>query len=933
MSKSFASRIVTYFATLFLVAMSALFALWFFGLPAIGLQGASSQKLNEAMRVLELSANHLREVLDANIAERRGDMLVIAENRVLAENIAQGKTHLRNNFDRVVERTQRAYPDRYRSLQLIDPVSGNILAASNNDETGKRFSNRELLDRASAPGISEMIEQFDGKEGTTLAILRQIHAPDSEGYPNGKLVAILFTLLEPSLLLGDSTQVATAGSSKPGTTLLFDTEGRLLAQYNANKVTAANYKLSAQVANGFEGSMIDKDQQGQDSLFVYRHISLAGGNGWTLLHTQAVDDALFQLKDDASKLIAFGLLLTLVALGLILLAARRLTSPFNQLTGISLRFGQGDLAARANLPAKNHSAELLTLTSNFNLMADNIQQSHKHLEQEVFERTAALAHERDLVKNYLDIVEVMLVALDHAGRITMINRKGAEILGAPASSLIGKDWFSNFLPAHAQNTVRHDLLRLMSGKMEAISRYENNIINSRQETLLIAWNNSLIKDEKGRVIGILSSGEDITQRRLAENQLQQHREHLEEIVAERTSALAIAKEVAESANRAKSTFLANMSHELRTPMNAIIGLTYILSRQNTNEEQRNKFEKISTSANHLLQLLNDILDLSKIEAEKLTLEKTDFVLGAVFSNLYSLSLEQAESKCLQLSTQIPDNIASRHLLGDPVRLQQILLNLVSNAIKFTEYGSVAAQARLVQEGEYSCVIEFSISDTGIGISPETQGRLFTAFEQADGSTTRKYGGTGLGLTISQQLAHLMGAHISVTSALGVGSTFSFSIPFETGSSKDAVDIAGEQTNTFNPEQELNSRFKGTRILLAEDDYINQEVARAIIEEPLGFILETADNGRLAVDMAAQGNYDLILMDMQMPEMDGVTAAGLIRTLPRYAQTPILAMTANAFEEDRRVCMAVGMNDFIVKPVDPDVLYATLLRWLEKSNAH
>ena len=933
MSKSFASRIVTYFATLFLFAMSALFALWFFGLPAVGLQGASSQKLNEAMRVLELSANHLREVLDANIAERRGDMLVIAENRLLAENIAQGKTHLRNNFERVVERTQRAYPDRFRSLQLIDPVSGNILAASNNDETGKRFSNRDLLDRASAPGISEMIEQFDDKEGTTLAILRQIHAPDPEGYPNGKLVAILFALLEPGSLLGDSTQVATPGSSKPGTTLLFDTEGRLLAQYNALKVTTANYKLSGEVANGFEGSMIGKDHQGQDSLFVYRHISLAGAKGWTLLHTQAVDDALTQLKDDARKLVAFGLLLTLVALGLILLAARRLTSPLNELAGISLRFGQGDLAARADLPAKNRSAELLTLTSSFNLMADNIQQSHKHLEQEVIERTSALAHERDLVKNYLNVAEVMLVALDQSGRIAMINRKGAEILGAPISSLIGKNWFSNFLPERDQNAVRHIYDRLMTGKVEAISRYENNIINSRRETLLIAWNNSLIKDDKGQVIGTLSSGEDITQRRLAEDQLQQHREHLEEIVAERTSALAIAKEVAESANRAKSTFLANMSHELRTPMNAIIGLTYILSRQNTNEEQRNKFEKISTSAHHLLQLLNDILDLSKIEAEKLTLEKTDFVLGAVFSNLYSLSLEQAENKNLQLSTGIPDNIASRHLLGDPVRLQQILLNLVSNAIKFTEHGSVSVQARLVQEGEHSCVIEFTISDTGIGISPETQGRLFTAFEQADGSTTRKYGGTGLGLTISQQLAHLMGAHINVISTLGVGSTFSFSISFETGSSKDSADIAGGQTNTFNPERELNSRFKGTRILLAEDDYINQEVARAIIEEPLGFILETADNGRLAVDMATHGNYDLILMDMQMPEMDGVTAAGLIRTLPRYSQTPILAMTANAFEEDRRLCMAVGMDDFIVKPVDPDVLYAALLRWLEKSNTH
>ncbi|MER2538908.1 MAG: ATP-binding protein [Azonexus sp.] len=930
MTSSFASRIVAYFATLFLVAMGTLFTLWLYGLPAIGLQGASSQKLTEAMLVLELSANHLREVLDANIAERRGDMLVISENRVIAEDLFHKNPNFRANLERVFQRTLRAYPDRYQLMQLLDPASGDIVAASDSREKGRRFSNRDLLERASAPGISEMIEQFDGKEGTTLAILRQIHAPDPDGYPNGKLVGILFALLEPSSLLGESAQVTAPGSSKPGTTLLFDTEGRLLAQYTANKVIAADYKLSEQVANGFEGSMIDKDHQGNEALFVYRHFPLAGAKGWTLLHTQIVDDALIQLKDDTSRLIAVGLLLTLLALSLIMLAARRLTLPLNTLADISLRFGQGDLTIRAVLPDKTRSTELLTLTNSFNQMANNIQQSHNNLENEVSERTAALAHERDLVHNYLNIAEVMLVALDQAGRITMINRKGAEILGAPVESLIGMDWFSNFLPARDQNAVHHVYDRLMSGKVDAIGRHENNIINSRQETLLIAWNNSLLKDDKGRIIGTLSSGEDVTQRRLAENQLQRYRDHLEEVVNERTAALAIAKEIAESASRAKSTFLANMSHELRTPMNAIIGLTYLLSRQNVDETQRNKFEKITTSATHLLQLLNDILDLSKIEAEKLTLEKTDFVLGTIFSNLYSLSAEQAERKNLRLTTDVPENIASRHLLGDPVRLQQILLNLVSNAIKFTERGSVSAQARLVQENETGCVIEFLISDTGIGISPEAQGRLFTAFEQADGSTTRKYGGTGLGLTISQQLAQLMGGKISVTSDTGTGSTFSFNIPFASCESTHSLNISSAQQNASNPEQELIRRFKGTRILLAEDDLINQEVARAIIEEPLGFILDTADNGLQAVDMVAREKYDLILMDMQMPEMDGVTAAGLIRTQPGYALTPILAMTANAFEEDRRLCMAVGMNDFIVKPVDPDMLYATLLRWLEKS---
>ena len=1059
MSKSFATRIAIYFGTFFLLVMGTLLTLWLHGLPAIGLQGATEQKLAEAMRVLELAADQQRETLSINLQERRGDLMVIAENKVIAQQLFDGKAlphdSIQSNFERIFLRTQRAYPDRYQSMLLIHPGSRRIIASSDESELGAPFGHRDLLDRASKPGISELVEQFEGKQGTTLAILRQIYAPDPDGYPNGKLVGILFALLEPESLLSNSFQQSNPGLGSSGTTLLFDTAGKLLAQAPLQRTSTSPFSLREQIANGFEGSMFERDAQGRESLVVYRHIPLVGATGWTLLRYQAADEALAQLKGDISKLIAVGLLLSTLALLLITLMALRLARPLHAMAEISARLGRGDFNARAALPTGSGTTELQTLARNFNHMAESVQLSHQHLEAEVSERTQDLAHERDLLHSYLNIAGVMLMALDKDGRIAMINRKGAEILGYPVEKLIGMDWFSNFLPPTEADAVHKIFDLLMAGEVSHVARHENPIRNARKETLLIAWNNSLLRDEHGTISGVLCSGEDVTQGRLAESRLQQahadlaatlrtipdllfeldengryiniwaanperlarerelllghtveevlppptaaiviealqaaaasgysygqeihldlpegeawfelstarkegpdkhprfimlsrditgrkrdelelrrHRDHLEEIVAERTAALGIAKELAEAANRAKSTFLANMSHELRTPMNAIIGLTYILNRHNSDPGQRDKLDKISTAASHLLSLLNDILDLSKIEAEKLTLEKTSFVLGALISNLFSLSIDDAKSKRLRLTSNIPEILAARTLIGDPVRLQQVLLNLMSNAIKFTEQGKVTLTAELLSADGQRNLIRFVVSDTGIGLTPEAADRLFSPFEQADGSITRKYGGTGLGLAISQQLVTLMGGKITAKSTLGAGSEFSFSIPFESASQSTIVPTGPVPQGTPDAETELIARFPGSRILLAEDDYINQEVARELIAHQLGFVLDIAENGLLAVELATKNHYDLILMDMQMPEMDGVTATRLIRSDPHLNNTPIVAMTANAFAENRRTCIAAGMNDFIAKPVDPDLLYTTMLRWLENDS--
>jgi PAS domain S-box-containing protein len=416
---------------------------------------------------------------------------------------------------------------------------------------------------------------------------------------------------------------------------------------------------------------------------------------------------------------------------------------------------------------------------------------------------------------------------------------------------------------------------------------------------------------------------DVTERMQAEAELRKHRDHLEELVAERTAALSIAKEAAESASRAKSTFLANMSHELRTPMNAILGMTGLALRRASDERQVDQLNKVTTASKHLLAVINDILDISKIEAERLTLEQTDFVLGGVLENLRSLVGEMARSKNLAFTIDLRDEAAGLMLKGDPLRLGQILINLAGNAVKFTQAGVVTVRVRIDDLQENAVRLRFEIEDSGVGIAAEDQSRLFTAFEQADGSTTRKFGGSGLGLAISKRLVEMMDGRIGVDSQLGQGSTFWFTANFQR-LGQMTPDIAPSTTESA--ETQLLSDFSGVRVLLVEDDLINQEVSRCFLESA-GLTVDLAEDGVAAIERAGEFDYALILMDMQMPRCNGIEATLAIRALLRCRYTPILAMTANAFEEDRRRCIDAGMNDHISKPVNPELLYETLLKWL------
>lgn len=518
----------------------------------------------------------------------------------------------------------------------------------------------------------------------------------------------------------------------------------------------------------------------------------------------------------------------------------------------------------------------------------------------------------------LDSVQDAVVSITPQGMISSFNQAAVTTFGYPAHEVIGKNvsvlmpephrgqhdtYLKNFAEGKGGETI---------GKLREATAVRKDGVHFPIELMC---NVSECEDETV----ITASIRDITERKAQEAQISEYQNQLEDKVRERTAELMLAKEAAEQASVAKSTFLANMSHELRTPLTGIIGMADLMARDDIPAKSAARLTKLKGAADHLLQVVNDVLDISRIESGKFRINEATVRVESILKNVESIVGDKAVAKGLALSSTC-DGIP-KNLLGDPTLLQQALLNYAANAVKFTEKGSVVISAYLQKQDETHAWVRFEVTDTGPGIAEEDLSRLFTSFEQVDNSMTRHFGGTGLGLAITRNLAKLMGGETGVHSVPGKGSTFWFSVRLK-------LDVTGNvpMEDAVHVREVISQRHAGCRVLVADDVTLNLEVTRAMLEQA-SLEVDVAIDGKEAFKLASDRSYDVILMDLHMPGMDGFEATRLIRQFAESKNIPIIAVTANALAEQHARCYDAGMNDVVLKPVDMESLLTVVLKWL------
>ncbi len=511
---------------------------------------------------------------------------------------------------------------------------------------------------------------------------------------------------------------------------------------------------------------------------------------------------------------------------------------------------------------------------------------------------------RSLIEASLD----PLITISVQGKITDVNKATTNITGLSLEQLTGTYFFDYFTESQKAREVYQEVFA------KGLVIDSPNTIRHKNGTLTdVLFNGSVYKNDNGNVLGIVIVARDVTeQKRIATELLEA------KIFAELATEIAeVAKAKAEDAVKAKQQFLSNMSHEIRTPMNAIIGFTKVILRTELSDKQKEYLEAIKTSGDTLIVLINDILDLAKVDSGKMTFEQTPFKITSSISSMLQLFETKIQEKNLQLIKEYDTNIPDV-LVGDPLRLHQIIINLVSNAVKFTNNGSITINVKLLHENNEKVTIKFSVTDTGIGIPKDKIDTIFENFQQASNGTSRLYGGTGLGLAIVKQLVEAQHGSIYVRSQPGKGAEFNFILPFQKTKAKVESEL---EVIT------LEAENKDIKVLVVEDIPLNQLLMRTLLDD-FGFNSEIASNGKIAIEKLKLHNFDIVLMDLQMPEMNGFEATGYIRNIMK-STIPIIALTADVTTVDLAKCKAVGMNDYIAKPVDEKILYSKIIGLVKK----
>ena len=529
----------------------------------------------------------------------------------------------------------------------------------------------------------------------------------------------------------------------------------------------------------------------------------------------------------------------------------------------------------------------------------------------VIEKKEESQYVRSLIEASLD----PLVTISAAGKITDINDASVRVTGVSREELIGTD-FSNYFtePQKAREVYQEVFAKRSVADSPLTLRHKDGKLTD------VLFNGSVYTDDRENVIGVVIVARDVTDQKRIATELLEAKEaaELATTIAEEAQLKAeSATLIAENAVKAKQQFLSNMSHEIRTPMNAIIGFTKVVLKTELSARQQEYINAIKTSGDALIVLINDILDLAKVDAGKMIFEKTPFKMQSSISAMLHLFETKIQEKNLVL-TKVYDTHIPEVLVGDPVRLHQIILNLVSNAVKFTATGEITMSVRLLSEDQIRVEIEFAIKDTGIGIDHNKLSNIFDDFQQATSGTSRVYGGTGLGLAIVKQLVESQGGTIRVKSEPSKGSTFSFILYFLKTDEEAMLD---------NESFELDSEIKNIKVLVVEDIALNQLLMKTLLDD-FGFERDIAGNGKIAIEKLRTKTYDIILMDLQMPEMNGFEATTYIRN-EMNSKIPIIALTADVTTVDLEKCTQVGMNDYIAKPVDERVLYSKIVNLVKK----